>query len=171
MKNKQKLTINIFDEDVFIEYGVDGEETLQDELTDTIEKKANTQKLSTELEINVVKPENSKINNEQFALAFKNTFKDKINTVKHECSRCVLTGLILLMVGIGMLALDVFVLEPLNYFVYEFFNVFAWVFCWGGIEVLTIELTQLIIEIKKSKRILNSTLTLENTHKKEKQKK
>lgn len=168
MQNRKKLTINIFDEDVFNEYGVDGEETLQDELTETIEQKANTQKISTSLEINVVKPENSNIDNKKFTLAFKNTFKDKIKTIKHECSRCVITGLILLMVGVGMLALDVFVFENLNYFVYEFFNVFAWVFCWGGIEVLTIELTQLVIEIKKAKRILNSTLTLENTHKKEK---
>ena len=65
-----------------------------------------------------------------------------------------------LLVGVAMLAFDVFVMEELNYFLFEFFNVFAWVFCWGGIEILTIELIQLIMEKNKAKRVLNSKIIL-----------
>lgn len=166
----KKLTVNIFDEDVFNEYGVDGEETLQEELAQTIQNLANTQKIKTKLEINIVKPENSTIDNNQFVEAYKNTFKANIERLNHEKTRCILTGAILLFIGIAMLAMDIFIFNNLNFFVYEFFNVFSWVFCWGGIEVLTIELTQLIIEINKEKRLLNSKLVLSETHNKTRRK-
>ncbi|MBR2467648.1 MAG: hypothetical protein IKB42_01220 [Clostridia bacterium] len=165
-KERKKLTINLYDEDVFNEYGVDGDEILQEELTTTISNLANTEKISTPLELTFIKPENNKIDNDKFVKAFSNSYNAEISRKKHECTRCIITGIILLLVGIAMLAFDVFVMEPLNYFFYEFFNVFAWVFCWGGIEILTIELIQLIMEKNKAKRVLNSKIVLVDKNKK-----
>lgn len=159
-KSRKKLTINLYDEDVFNEYGVDDEQVLQEELSDTISALANTEKISTPLEITFIKPEKSKIENDKFVKAFSNTFSYEIARKSHECARCIITGIILLLVGVAMLAFDVFVMEELNYFLFEFFNVFAWVFCWGGIEILTIELIQLIMEKNKAKRVLNSKIIL-----------
>ena len=45
------------------------------------------------------------------------------------------------------------------YFWFELFCLLAWVFGWGGVEVLTIELVQIVIEIKKLKRLTNAHIS------------
>lgn len=39
------------------------------------------------------------------------------------------------------------------------FSVISWVFMWAAVETLTLELIQILIEIKKSKKLLKSNLT------------
>jgi len=38
----------------------------------------------------------------------------------------------------------------------------AWVFCWAGIEVMTIHAVQIIIEKRKYKRLLNCKISFKN---------
>jgi hypothetical protein len=102
----------------------------------------------------------------------------KIKTKQHELKRCLITGLILLLIGLVMLCFDVFIENKVPYFWFEFFNVFSWVFCWGAIEVLTIQLVQIKMEINKLKKITNANLlftsnslhTTKETNKKSKRK-
>ena len=76
-----------------------------------------------------------------------------------ELSRCLTTGFSLLVVGILLILLNVFVFEELEKFTYEMFSVISWVFMWAAVETLTLELIQILIEIKKSKKLLKSNLT------------
>lgn len=155
----EKLTINILDEDVFNEYGVDEHVVLQEDLTYTIETLSNTQKLNSKLNLNFSVKNDININEEKFIDSYKNTFRMNIKMKRHELSRCVTTGIVILLVGIFLLALNVFVFENLEKFTYEFFSVISWVFVWAGVETLTLELIQIIIEIKKNKRLLNANVT------------
>ncbi len=157
MDNKS-FSIDLYDENIYNEYGVSNSELLQDELCDTIEKISNTHKIKTNLIINFSKPKQSVLDEKEFVNAFKNTYESKVSMKKHEVNRCIITGGIMLFIGIAMLCLDIFVFEPLNYLAYEFFNVFSWVFCWCAIEALTIQLIQLIIEVNKYKKILNARI-------------
>ena len=153
------LNFNLYAKDVYNSYGVDDRPLLNDELAYTIEEQANNHKIKTNLAINFKKFKKSAINEETFVDAYQNSFNSRIRTKKHELSRCVATGAVMLLVGILMLLFDVFVAEPfMNYFWYEFFNVFAWVFCWGGIEVLTVELVQIQMEIGKIRRLTNAEI-------------
>ena len=159
-QNKQKdITINLLDEDVFNEYGVDEHVVLQEDLTSTIETLSNTQKLNTKLNLNFRANNDIEINEEKFLESYKNTFKLNIAMKKHELNRCITTGIAILIVGILLLALNVFVFENLEKFTYELFSVVSWVFVWAGIETLTLELIQIAIEIKKSKRLLKANIT------------
>ena len=61
-----------------------------------------------------------------------------------------------MIVGIMLLIVYASVEEKLPVFWVELIDLFAWVFGWGGVEVLTIELIQIAIEIKKIKRLINA---------------
>ena len=161
MKTEERviLNFNLYDKDVYNSYGVDDMPLLNDELAYTIEEQANNHKIKTNLAINFKKFKKSTIKEEDFLNAYQNSFNSRIKTKKHELARCFSTGIIMLLVGICMLMFDVFVAEPyFNYFWFEFFNVFAWVFCWGGIEVLTVEFIQIKMEIGKLKRLTNADI-------------
>lgn len=158
--NKTKnLTINILEEDIYNEYGVDEHVVLQEELTSTIETLSNTQKLNDKLNLNFSVNKDVNVNEERFVEAYKNTFKMNIQMKKHELSRCITTGIAILVIGIILLALNVFVLENLEKFTFALFDVISWVFVWAGVETLTLELIQIVIEIKKSRKLLNANLT------------
>ncbi len=159
MKNQNKrvnLSIHLHGNDVYCSSGTDDGLILNDEVTSTIAESANNYEIKENLNINFKANEKSCINEEDFMLAYYNTFVSKMNQKKHELKRCLTTGVILLCVGILVLLFDIFVANQFSDFWYEFFNVFAWVFCWGGIEVLTIEMIQIQIEINKLKRLINS---------------
>lgn len=171
-KNKKPVkridfAINLYTEEVYNNYGVDDRPLLSDELSYTIEEKANTKKIKTNFNIALKKSDDININETDFMDAYLNTFTGKVKKKRHEFFRCLYTGLIMLAVGIGLLAFDVFIEGLVPYFWYEFFNVFAWVFCWGGIEVLTVELVQIEMEIRKIKRLTNAKLKFVKAPKKQ----
>ncbi len=159
-KERKVLNFNLYDKDVYNSYGVDDKPLLNDELAYTIEERANNHKINTKLSINFKKYKESPINEEDFLDAYKNSFSSRIKAKTHELSRCLITGLIMLFVGIAILLFDVFVAEEFfHYFWFEFFNVIAWVFCWGGVEVLTVELIQIKMEIGKLEKLTKAEIS------------
>ena len=156
---QRDLTINLFHEDVFNEYGVDEHTILQEDLTSTIESLSNTIKVTTKLNLNFCVNQGINVDETKFIEAYKNTFAANIKMKRLELSRCLTTGFSLLVVGILLILLNVFVFEELEKFTYEMFSVISWVFMWAAVETLTLELIQILIEIKKSKKLLKSNLT------------
>ena len=156
MTKRKSLNFNLYSDDVYCSYGTDKGPLLNDEIAQTIENHANNHKIKEDLSITFKTYEESPIDKNEFLQAYSNTYNSKIVEKRHELSRCMITGLILLTVGFLLLWLDVAIEEKVPYFWYELFNVFAWVFCWGGIEVLTIEAIQIILEIKKIKRLTHA---------------
>ena len=157
-KKRKNLNFDLYSDDVYCSYGTDKGPLLNDEIAQTIENHANNNKVKTRLAITFNTYEESPIDKNEFLQAYSNTYNSKIVEKKHELSRCLITGAILLFVGLALLLFDVTIEEKVPYFWFELFNVFAWVFCWGGIEVLTIELVQIVIEIKKIKRLTNALI-------------
>lgn len=149
------ININIYDQSVYAEYGYEGHELIEESLVSTVETLAATKPIRNRLRLVFHKKKSMKISEERFVNAYTNSIKNKVTEKNNEIKRCFITGMILLFVGLGLLAFDVFVAESFGYFLYEFFNVFAWVFCWAAIEVFTIHLVQLIIDKRKFKRLLS----------------
>lgn len=156
---RKNINFNLYSDDVYCSYGTNNVPLLNEEISSVIEESANNYKIKEKVNIQFNTYEETPIDEDEFVQAYQNTFTSKIKSKKHELKRCMITGLILLCVGILTLLFDVFIEEKLAYFWYEFFNVFAWVFCWGGIEVLTIELTQIQIEINKTKKLTHANIT------------
>lgn len=160
MSNRKKLNFNLYNDNVFCSYGTtEGGPLLSEDIAKTIETHANNHKLKTNLEIVFNTSKDSNLNKEEFKQAYKNTFSSKKIEKKHELSRCILTGSILMAIGIILLIIYVSMVNRVSYFWFELFCLFAWVFCWGGIEVLTIELTQIVIEIKKIDRMIKTRIS------------
>ena len=157
-KKRKNLNFDLYSDDVYCSYGTDKGPLLNDEIAQTIENHANNNKVKTRLAITFNTYEESPIDKNEFLQAYSNTYNSKIVEKKHELSRCLITGTILLFVGLALLLFDVSIEDKFPYFWFELFNVFSWVFCWGGIEVLTIELVQIVIEIKKIKRLTNALI-------------
>ena len=160
MSNRKKLNFNLYNDNVYCSYGTtEGGPLLSEDIANTIGTHANNHKLKTILEIVFNTSKDSHLDQEEFKQAYKNTFSSKKVEKKHELSRCVLTGSILMTIGIILLIIYVSMTNRVPYFWFELFCLFAWVFCWGGIEVLTIELTQIAIEIKKIDRMINTRIS------------
>jgi hypothetical protein len=155
---RKKLNFDLYDNDVYCHYGTENGPLLNDEVASTLQEKANNHKIKDKLLIEFKVNEESPIDKTEFLYAYHNTYSSKIKEKKHEVVRCIYTGIILLIIGILMLALDVSIEDKLPYFWFEFFNVFAWVFCWGAIEVLTIELAQIEMEINKIKKLTKADI-------------
>jgi hypothetical protein len=156
MVKRKGLSFNLYSDDVYCSYGTDNGPLLNDEMAQTIENRANNHKLKNGLEITFNTYEESPIDKNEFLQAYSNTYNSKIVEKKHELSRCLITGTILMFVGIILLVVFAAVEEHLPLFWVELIDLFAWVFGWGGVEVLTIELIQIAIEIKKIKRLLKA---------------
>ncbi len=160
---RKNVSLNLYSDDVYCYYGTDSGAILNTDISSTIEERANNHKIKEKLSINFQTYKESPINQEEFVNAYHNTFSSKIKTKKHEFKRCLITGIILLLVGLAMLCFDVFIENKVSYFWFEFFNVFSWVFCWGAIEVLTIQLIQIQMEINKIKKITEADITFTST--------
>lgn len=159
MEKRKKLNFNLYNDNVYCSYGTaEGGPLLSDDIANTIKTHANTNKLKTKLEIEFSTSKDSNIDKDEFLQAYNNTFSSKKVEKKHELSRCILTGSILMAIGIILLVIYVSMVNRVPYFWFELFCLLAWVFCWGGIEVLTIELVQIVIEIKKIDRLINSNI-------------
>lgn len=149
------ININIYDQSVYAEYGYEGHELIEDSLVSTVETLAATKPIRNRLKLVFHKKKTMKISEERFVTAYTNSIKNKVTEKNNEIKRCLTTGIILLFVGLAVLCFDVFVAENLSYFLFEFFNIFAWVFCWAAVEIFTIHLVQLIIDKRKYKRLLS----------------
>lgn len=149
------ININIYDQSVYAEYGYEGHELIEESLTSTVETLAATKPIRNRLRLVFHKKKSMKISEERFVKAYTNSIKNKVTEKNNEIKRCFTTGLILLFVGFALLAFDVFVAASMGEFIYEFFNIFAWVFCWAAVEIFTIHLVQLIIDKRKYKRLLS----------------
>ncbi len=155
---RKNISLDLYNDNVYCYYGTDTGAILNGEIASTIEERSNNHKIKEQLSINFRTHKEAPIDQEEFVSAFHNTFASKIKAKKHEFKRCLLTGIILLVVGLAMLCFDVFIEDKVPYFWFEFFNVFSWVFCWGAIEVLTIQLIQIQMEINKLKKITESNI-------------
>ena len=160
---RKNVYLNLYSDNVYCYYGTDSGAILNGEIASTIEERANNHKIKEKLSINFKTYKEAPINQEEFVNAYHNTFSSKIKTKQHELKRCLITGIILLLIGLVMLCFDVFIENKVPYFWFEFFNVFSWVFCWGAIEVLTIQLVQIKMEINKLKKITNANLLFTST--------
>lgn len=165
MKNKTQnqgntIVINIKDEDIYGEYGYEGQEHLESSLVSTLQELASSRPTKEQLTIKVKEKSNIKINEKEFVDAYKNTFNNLIDGKQHEISRCITTGVILLAISIIMISLYVFVFQNMHDLIVVFTDVISWIFTWCAIETLTIELIQLYIDRAKLKRLLNANIVL-----------
>ena len=67
--------------------------------------------------------------------------------------------MVLIFVGILLLFIYSSTQAKMALFWAELINLFSWVFGWGGVEVLTIELIKIAIDIRKIKRILKAQIS------------
>ena len=96
---------------------------------------------------------------EQYNLKSDNVYKlIKLNNID-EFYMPIVVIVIMQLIAFHVSVLNVFVFEELEKFTYEMFSVISWVFMWAAVETLTLELIQILIEIKKSKKLLKSNLT------------
>ena len=161
-KNYTKLNVSIYEKEVFADYGYDNHELIDDTLVETIYKLADTKPIRENLELVIAKKEDVSFDEARFNSAYKNTILNKITSLTHEVVRCSMVGILLLLIGTGLLCVTEFLLHDIDNFLYQFATILSWVFCWGGIEVLAIQLTQLLIEKKKYKRLLKSKISFKN---------
>lgn len=160
VQNKQtKKIFNIYKGDIYNEFYIDNKKTLQEELCNTIERVSNEDGVLQSATFEFKVSEGVQVDEKEFKDAYKNSFNTIKAVKKNECFRCLMYGLSLFLVGMILLFINIYVVDT-NNFVYEFFNVFTWVFLWGAIEVLLIEMVQIIIEIKKLKKILEAKIVI-----------
>lgn len=161
LKNKENtIVINVNDENVYGEYGYEGQEHLESSLVSTLQELAASRATKEQLTIKVKEKEGVNINNKQFVAAYKNTFNNLIDGKQHEISRCITTGVILLAISIVLISLYVFVFQNMHDLIVVFTDVISWIFTWCAIETLTIELIQLYIDRAKLKRLLNANIVI-----------
>lgn len=161
LKNKENtIVINVNDENVYGEYGYEGQEHLESSLVSTLQELAASRATKEQLTIKVKENSKIEINEEKFVDAYKNTFNNLIDGKQHEISRCLTTGVILSFIGILLLTLFVFVFQYMHDAVVVFTELITWVFSWCAVETLTIELIQLYIDRAKLKRLLNANIVI-----------
>ena len=149
------ININIYDTDIFAEYGYENREQVQQSFVDTVKSMADAKPLKEKLTLLVSKPKDSKIDKDRFRKAYGNTLSNIVSTKTNEMKRCLFTGLVFFVLSFALLALNVFVFATIGGLLYAVTNLLAFVFGFVGIEALSLELIQLIIEVKKYKRIMS----------------
>ena len=160
MKEKRKsLHIDLYSDDVYSSFGTDNIPLLNDEISHTIQTYANNSRAKTKLTINFKTYEEDPIDYSEFLDAYKNTFKSKINEKKFDLKRQLILGTSLFIIGLILLLIDVRIESKVSNYFYELINIFAWVFCWVAIEVLTLEMTKIVIEIQKLNKLINAKIT------------
>ncbi len=162
----EQITIGISEESVYAGYAVEDRETIDEMLVDAIEKVADTKPISKKLEITFLHDSNLKFDEERFTTAYKNTMQNKVDAKKREITRCLFTGISLLVVAISALLAFVYFFVDKSLFWNKFGEIISWVFVWGSVEVFTIELIQLLIDKAKAKRLLNATIIIKSKSKK-----
>ena len=159
-KKRENIKINIYEQEVYAEYGVDDKEMFEDSLIDTVEKLANSKPLRTDIALQFVCEEGIEVEQERFKVAFKNTGKNKLETKKRELARCLITGVIMAVFALALLAGYHFLHPYIEDIVFwnELCDVAVWVFMWAAVEILTIEAIQILIEMAKIKRVLRAKI-------------
>ena len=149
------INVNLYDTDVYAEYGYENREQVQQSFIDTVKSMADAKPLKEKLTLLVTKPKGTKIDNDRFRKAYGNTLANIVSTKTNEMRRCLVTGIVFFVMAIALLALNVFVFASIGGMLYAVTNLLAFVFGFVGVEALSLELIQLIIEIKKFKRIMS----------------
>ena len=162
MRKTDKININIYDEDVYADYGSDDAEFLDEMLVEAVEKNVNSKPISRGLEVNFVVAKGNKIDEDRFVEAYRNTAKNKLDTKTHEIVRCIVTGCVMVMVAVSLLLAFVYFFSKLTLFWVKAGEVAAWVFTWASVEILTIEFIQLLIDRAKIRKILKAKIILTN---------
>lgn len=172
-KNRENIKINIYEEEVYAEYGVEDEEMFEDSLIDTIARLSNAKPLRTDVNLQFVCEEGVEVDEERFKKAFKNTENHAMSAKKKELGRCLITGIIMAIIGLGLL-IGYHFLHPYIediVFLNELCDVAVWVFMWAAVEILTVEAIQIGIEIAKIKRVLRANVEFVEKKKKTKRRK
>ena len=156
MSKRQNVHLNIYDEDLYSDYGIEGEERMNDELIDIVETSANTTSIRTQLTVHFLIAEGLTVDDKRMRTAYKNSVIDRLNSKNHEIARCGLTGLIFLVIAIAIVAGYVWLIPYFNVFWQQFYEIIEWVFVWTAVEILTIQLIQLFIDKLKIKKLVNA---------------
>ena len=160
-RNKRKsIHVNLFNEDVYAEYGVENDILLDDALVDRVQALANTKPISAKLSVTFVAKHNIEIDNAKFKKAYKNSVQNRIDMKNHEIFRCAITGTIFLIFSLILLGVYVYFRPYFSAFWDQFLTIFDWVFLWSAIQVLTIELIQLFIDKAKILKLLKAQLKI-----------
>lgn len=152
------IFIDINEENTFADYGCDGKLFVEETLTEKMKNLANSKPINKHLTFHFRKKNSIYLNEEEFVKAYDNTIANDIDTKKHEIGRCILTGCIMFAMSILLILLQNYVMVNLGDILYEISEIAAWVFAWAAVEVLTIELVQLWIEVRKLKRLRRADL-------------
>lgn len=160
-RNKRKsIHVNLFNEDVYAEYGVENDILLDDALVDRVQALANTKPISAKLSVTFVAKHSVEIDNTKFKKAYKNSVQNRIDMKNHEIFRCTITGTIFLIFSLVLLGVYVYFRPYFSAFWDQFLTIFDWVFLWSAIQVLTIELIQLFIDKAKIIKLLKARLKI-----------
>ena len=157
-KKRKSLNIDLYSDDVYSSFGTNNIPLLNDEVSRTIQTYANNSKANAKLIINFKTYEEDPIDNKEFLDAYKNTFKSKITEKKYDLKRNLILGTSLFIIGLILLFIDVKIESKVSNYFYELINIFAWVFCWVAIEVLTLEVAKITIEIQKLNKLINAKI-------------
>lgn len=84
-----------------------------------------------------------------------------VKAKQHEISRCLLTGIIMLIISAILICVENFWLINMGAIVREISNVASWVFAWDAIEILAIQLIQLVIDKRKVQRLRDAKIIFE----------
>lgn len=157
-KTKHNIIINLYDTDTYADYGYENHEQLNEELSNKIITLANTKAIKDNLLLRFKTNSQQPLEEGRFRTAYQNTIKNKIEMKKNEISRCAMIGSVQFLFSIALIFFLVFVAPSMGNTFYIFFEIFTWVFAWCAIEMLTIHMSQLIIDKLKFKRLLKATI-------------
>lgn len=163
MKNKKSstITINSADELFYSSYFYDDKEILDNDLSETIYSLSNSKPIKDKLIIKIKSPTKSSTDKAKFKNAFKNSFESKMQMKQYEIHRCLITGFFMFLAFCALLAITICVNTALGEVFYYVADLATWVFGWGFIEIVTIELIQLYIDKYKYKKIRDAEIIFE----------
>lgn len=164
--NKNVINIDINEENVYADYGIDGDLLVEEDLIDNMFNVANTRPIKQGVIFCFKEKNGIDVEDSKFISAYHNTIKNHLLSKKLEIRRCILLGVVLLVASALFILLENFFFIKQGPIIAEVSNIISWVFFWAAVEVLTIDLSQLMMEKIKYIR-LDEAILLFNRNKKD----
>jgi hypothetical protein len=162
MKNPaQKIDINVYDEGLYSSNS-SGEKVLNDDLCLLIQNVATAKQFSDNTTLNFVKSEDKEIDEDEFKSAYKATIGAFIKEKKRKLWRCLLCGLLLWVGCLGLSAVVNLLAKNWDKVYQTLLKICSLIMLWTGLDKLTLEPIQILIQIKKYKKMINFSLTFSN---------
>ena len=159
-KNKV-INIDINEQNVYADYGYDGQLLVEETLVDKMEFLASSRPIKENLTFCFRRKYNIAVDEQKFVDAYHNTMNNYVKAKQHEIGRCLLTGIIMLIISAILICVENFWLINMGAIVSEVSNVASWVFAWAAIEILAIQLIQLVIDKRKVQRLRDAKIIFE----------